>query len=348
MPILGGRLFDGHELLAGVLEVDEAGAILEVHEGEDTLEADVPGLAMAAPINAHTHLADRAARDQLDLSTATIEEAVAPPDGLKHRWLRQADEQALVASLRGGLAEAEAAGTAGVLDFREGGPAGARLARRAAEGQPVELTVLGRPTEPAAWEAEQGELLERVDGLGVSGLADQPTGVTEAQAAWCHEHGKVLALHHSEGRREDLAAALALEPDLLVHGTFWTEADLAAVADAGVGVVLCPRSNALFGNRPPVAELVEAGASLALGSDNAMFHRVDVWAEASAVLEGWPSVAPIEVLRMLSGAQLPCCGPAGLSPGRRAIVVDDAKGLRPAITHSRVSVPWRENLGRDI
>ncbi|MDX1610751.1 MAG: amidohydrolase family protein, partial [Candidatus Thermoplasmatota archaeon] len=303
------------------------------------LAPDRPGLVVPAPTNAHTHIADLLARGHVEAST--VEEVFAPPDGIKHRLLAAASDQELVASMRQALDEASAHGMARVLDFREGGPAGARLARQASAEASAEMVVLGRPTEPGRWAAEAGALKDLVDGLGVSGIEDQPFEVTQAQAAWCRDHGKILALHVSEARQEDLEAVLSLEPDLLVHATQVTGEDIQALAQARVPVVLCPRSNALFDNTPPVLELLEAGVPLGLGSDNAMFQTVEVWQEAAFLLDRFPSLEPVHVLRMACAFSLPGQAPPALAPGERVCVVDTGKGLRTGLTHAWVEVPWQ-------
>jgi cytosine/adenosine deaminase-related metal-dependent hydrolase len=68
---------------------------------------------------------------------------------------------------------------------------------------------------------------------------------------------------------------------LLIHGVHAGAAAIAAVAAAGLGVVLCPRSNARFGaERAPVAAYRHAGVPLALGTDSlASSPSLSVWEE---------------------------------------------------------------------
>ncbi len=342
MRVLGGRLLLDDGPTEGTVEVDPAGTVTAVHEGDDATTPDQPGLVIPAATNAHTHLADRIARNEV--TATSLEEIVAPPDGLKHRLLGAATDRELVTGMRLALAEADQVGAASVLDFREGGPRGAALARRAQAGTGVDLVLFGRPTQPDRWIQEAEALLDMVDGIGISGISDQPDEVSQAQAEACRETGKPLALHLSEGRREDAEAALALSPDLVVHATYVTGEDIQALAEAGVAVALCPRSNALFGNRPPIPELLDVGLTLGLGTDNAMFHIADPWAEAAFILDRWPEVQPADVLEMLTRFHLPGCPQPTVEPGQRVLVLDDSKGLRPAIAHHRVSVPWRDKV----
>lgn len=340
MRVAGPRVLgrDGIREAAVLFGADGRVQAVEDTPGHDP---DVEGLVVPAPVNAHTHLADHAARGQAE--GLPLEEAVAPPDGLKHRFLRSTDRPALRESFQAGLSEVAASGAHRAIDFREQGPEGARIARAAAERSPVDVTVLGRPTRPGTWETEAPDLVELVDGIGISGLADQPYEVSQAQADWCAENGKRLGLHLSEGDHEDVDAALALEPDLLVHGTHLDRSDVDRVAEAGVPLVLCPRSNASFGHRPPVESLVEAGVRLGLGTDNAMFHEADVWAEAAWLVDR-TEIPAVAVLRIACGFHLPGEPAPTVEPGRPVAILDDTDGLERAITERRITVPWRDTL----
>jgi cytosine/adenosine deaminase-related metal-dependent hydrolase len=47
-------------------------------------------------------------------------------------------------------------------------------------------------------------------------------------------------------------------------------------------VVVCPRSNMFFGMVPPLARMVKAGVTVALGTDNAMIHQPDLFVEMNS------------------------------------------------------------------
>jgi cytosine/adenosine deaminase-related metal-dependent hydrolase len=266
---------------------------------------------------------------------------VAPPDGLKHRLLRSTPTRQLIDSMRTALEEAHEAGARRLVDFREGGPEGARALREAAEEVPIEVTVLGRPSRIEHWDEEKDLLVDLVDGIGISGLQDQPIDLSRRQARWTREHDKRLALHLSEAEREDVEAALGLEPDLLVHGTQCTEADLEAIADAGVALAACPRANALFGNRPPLAAMVDAGLPVGLGTDNAMFHEADPLEEAAFVAREWPDLDPEAILAMACAFALGAEPSPAVEEGEPAIVVDDGDGLREGLAKRRFKTPGR-------
>lgn len=293
-------------------------AAVEIVLGDPPSDA-APGIVCPPLVNAHTHLGD-AALAPLELS-GTIEEVFAPPDGLKHRHLRELSRTDAIDGMASAIGTMARTGTRRFLDFREGGMDGvalleeavARARTRGADGvdaagpdarggatarPPVEACILGRPADLAHDPDEVDALLDRCPGLGLSALRDFPDGVAEAIADHVHARGGRLALHASEAVREPIGPVLDLGPDLLVHLCQATPDDLAAVADAGVPVAVCPRSNARFGLEAPLPGLLEAGASVHLGTDNAMFQPPDLLAEAAFSLDAFPELEAAAVLAM--------------------------------------------------
>jgi cytosine/adenosine deaminase-related metal-dependent hydrolase len=107
------------------------------------------------------------------------------------------------------------------------------------------------------------------------------------------------------------------------HGVQVDAADRALLAERGVHVVLCPRSNAALGvGRADVPALLAAGVGLALGSDSlASAPSLDVLDDAVTLHREFPALAPAAILRMatLGGAEalgFPELG--AITPGRRA------------------------------
>lgn len=342
MRVVGGRLSTSEGLVEGHVRLDDDGRVAEVGQAPPDDEPDAPGVVAPAPANAHTHLGDRLARERFEIEGLSVQEAVAPPDGLKHRILRRTSHDQLVKSMNQALREAHRAGARRVIDFREGGPEGARALQEAAEDLPLEVTVLGRPSRVETWDEDADPLVDLVDGIGISGLEDQPEEVSRAQADWAREHGKRLALHVSEARSEDVELALSLDPDLLVHATYCTGDELERIAGGGVPVAACPRSNALFGNRPPLEEMIEAGLEVGLGTDNAMFHEPDPLEEAAFVADEWPGLDAETILAMACHFALDGEDEPAVEPGQRVVVVDDTDGLRAGLRERRFQTPGND------
>jgi cytosine/adenosine deaminase-related metal-dependent hydrolase len=221
--------------------------------------------------NAHTHLADTVAMD-LPCS-GNLEELVSPPHGLKHRILSKTPPCQLIYAMKTSISEMISTGIAGFADFREGGVSGVRYLQDAARGLSCRPVILGRGG---------GEMIS--DGAGISSTRD--TGSWEETAARMKSEGKLVAFHAGEKDSSDIDDALACDPDFLVHCTHATPHQLRTIADAGIPVVICPRSNFLLGvtrsaAHPPVQEMINQGVPLFLGTDNAMFVNPDIMQEIS-------------------------------------------------------------------
>jgi cytosine/adenosine deaminase-related metal-dependent hydrolase len=252
----------------------EAGVIKEVGRGR----VDSPmarGIVLPTLLNSHTHLADHVVPVDLNLS---LEEIVAPPSGLKHRILRETPSGVLVRSMRLLSKYMLHRGTSRFIDFREGGLDGAReLSSVGDDGcRPV---ILGRPKDLDFDKEEMMRLLKAVDGVGLSSVSDWDAGTIADLASFVRSKRKTFAIHASERVREDLDQILDLKPSFLVHMTMASRHDLATCAQESIPIVVCPRSNLFFGKMPPLKEMIEAGVTLALGTDNAMFSVPDMLTE---------------------------------------------------------------------
>jgi cytosine/adenosine deaminase-related metal-dependent hydrolase len=112
-------------------------------------------------------------------------------------------------------------------------------------------------------------------------------------------------------------------PLLAVHCVQADLDDCRLLAERGVRVALCPRSNARLGvGTPPLPALLEAGVRLSLGSDSlASAPSLDVMEDARALHRAFPEVAPRVLVEMATagGADALSLHDLGnLAPGRRA------------------------------
>lgn len=266
--------------------------------------------------NAHTHLGDTVAMDVP--ARGSLADLVKPPNGLKHRILAATPRDELVRGMRASIATMLATGTTGFADFREGGAPGVAALREAAAGLDCRPVILGR---------EGGEAVS--DGAGISSARDVSNAeeiVRNARAA-----GKLVAFHAGERTPNDVDDALAFEPDLLVHCTHATDAQLRRIVDMGIPVVVCPRSNWLLGvassaAHPPIERILELGGTFYLGTDNVMFVQPDMLREMSFTATVYRA-RPDEILRAaVAGARL--AGVSGyLEEGQKAnfLVVDPSE-----------------------
>jgi len=287
--VLYGREF---EPMSGRVVVED-GEIVAVEE-QATPSNDI---VLPAFVNAHTHIGDSIAKEAGE--GLSLEELVAPPDGLKHRLLREADRGEKVQAMRRSLEFMESAGTTACIEFREGGVEGVRAIEDAARGLGVDPVVLGRETVDA---------MEESDGFGASGAAD---GDFTAERNATARAEKLFGIHAGEVTAGDINPALDLDPDVLVHMVHAEPLHLERVADSEIPVVVCPRSNLVTDvGLPPVADLAER-TTVALGTDNVFLNSPSMFREMAFTAKLF-DVGAREVLRMatVNGADI-----AGLNCG---------------------------------
>jgi cytosine/adenosine deaminase-related metal-dependent hydrolase len=326
--VLAGESFDP---VRGRVVV-ENGEITAVEE-TTTESTDI---VLPAFVNAHTHVGDSVAKDAaVGLS---LEEAVVPPDSLKHRRLRETPRDRQVTAIRRTCRQMERTGTALFADFREFGTAGAEILRDAVAPTAVDAFVFGSD-DPA--------VLDVADGFGASGATDEAFG--ERREA-VRERGRPFAIHAGEPDASDIHPALDLEPDLLVHMVHAESEHLDRVADREIPVVACPRANLVLDvGTPPIRELVDT-TTVALGTDNVMLNDPSMFREMAYTAKRF-DVSDREVLRMATrnGARAVDAEFGLIEPGRPAkLLVLDGDSDNLAGTDSPVSAVVRRASGLDV
>jgi len=290
-------------------ELDPVRGRVVVEDGQIRAVEEVPtnstDVVVPAFVNAHTHVGDSVAKEgAVGLS---LDDAVAPPDSHKHRRLREASREELVAAMSRTIRFMEVTGTAAFLDFREFGREGAVALREAAADRPVRAFVFG---------SDDPDVLEVADGYGASGANDDDFR-REREAA--REAGKPFAIHAGEPDDTDIHPALDLEPGLLVHMVHARREHLDRVSDQDVPVAVCPRANLVLDvGRPPVRELLDQ-TTVALGTDNVMLNPPSMFREMAYTAKTF-DVSPREVLGMATraGAAVAGLNCGVIEPGRDA------------------------------
>ena len=273
---LGRWVFTVDGLVPGCIRA-EAGEAKELLLGTPP-SGSTRSVVLPAFVNSHTHLGDSFA---YPAPKGSVEEIVGP-GGFKHKALESASAEDRRSGMLASLDVMWRTGTTRFVDFREEGVRGVDSLVDSMRGSGVTGVVLGRPSSMSFDDAELTQLLQRCDGLAFSSVSDWSLDSLERASRACRAGGKMFALHASESRREDIDTVLGLRPDFLVHMTSASDEDLRACAEAGVPVVVCPRSNAAFGLRPDIKRLLGLGLSVALGTDNAMICVPDMLSEIRA------------------------------------------------------------------
>ena len=281
--ILRGRDFEPTEGRV-VIEDGEITAIEEI-------STDSAKIVLPAFVNAHTHIGDSIAKEAG--GGLSLDELVAPPDGLKHRLLREASREELVAAMERTIEFMRESGTGAFCEFREGGVEGVRAIEDALAESNLDTTILGRESVAA---------MEASHGFGASGARDADF---ERERQATREAGKLFGIHAGERDSHDIDPAFALDPDFLVHMVHAEPDHLDRLEREERPVVVCPRSNLVTGvGVPPIEKLTERTA-VALGTDNAMLDSPSMFREMefTAKLTG---VSARDVLRMatVNGADI--------------------------------------------
>jgi cytosine/adenosine deaminase-related metal-dependent hydrolase len=303
--ILRGRSF---EPIDGRVVVED-GTIQAIEEAEARSE----DIIVPAFINAHTHIGDSIAKEAG--GGLTPEALLAPPDGLKHQLLEQADREELVDGMEKTLTYMEQSGTAGVIEFREGGVEGVETIKDALAGHSLDAVVLGRGST---------EAMEASDGFGASGAND---GEFSRERTATGEAGKLFGIHAGEVDSSDINPALDLDPDFLVHMVHAEQLHLERIEDSETPVVVCPRSNATTSvGIPPVRELLDR-TTVALGTDNVMLNSPSMFREmAFAAKLTEASTREILAMATVNGADIAGldCGLVEAGRDAKLIVLDGA------------------------
>jgi cytosine/adenosine deaminase-related metal-dependent hydrolase len=314
--ILRGPRFDPIE---GRVVVED-GEIAAIEEA--TVDSD--DVVLPAFVNAHTHIGDSIAKEAGE--GLSLEELVAPPDGLKHRLLRSTSREEKIAAMRRSARFMQSTGTASFLEFREGGVEGVHALREAVDGLDVDPVVLGRETVDA---------MEAAEGFGASGAND---GDFSRERSATERAGKLFGIHAGEADASDVNPALDLSPDFLVHVVHPEPIHLDRIEDSEVPVVICPRSNLVTDvGLPPVRDLLDRTA-VALGTDNVMLNSPSMFREMEFVAKLTDASAR-EVLRMatLNGARVAGLDCGVVEEGRDAKLLvldgdsDNLAGYRNAV-----------------
>lgn len=306
-------------------------------------------LVMPGLVNAHVHLNDAPLKDAG--AGRRFEDVIHPVTGLKVTGLRSLTIRERVQRMSNALEEMVRSGITQAVDFHEDDISIIEELRQFSSNSAI-LTVLGRPSRYFGTEEiisntgfEEREMRmfrkaqQKLDGISLSGANEYSNrameqingvrkGITGVHAAESANAAKRSVRITGKTEVERLSACL--KPDFLVHMTRATESDIAIAASSRLGIVCCPRSNAILGvGIPPVSRLMDAGLEVALGTDNLMVNSPDIFREmdfAARITRGSvldPSAIPgRETLKMATVNGTRIFGssnePAGIVEGARA------------------------------
>ena len=260
---------------------------------------DCEGLLMIPGfINAHTHIGDSIGKDVT--LNSSVDEKIHPVFGVKSKILKNTSHENLSNFMKNTCHSMIRKGITTFVDFREGGLTGVALLKKVLSEVPLRSIILGRMESyqeiaeitqnlpfPKNKSAEFLTLLEKCDGIGVSGANENSTSVLN----YYSKTSKLRAIHSAETKqsvakskkmtgKSETVRALSLKPDFLVHMTYASKIDLELASQKTRGIVICPRANSSLAEGIPDIDLMQkSGCTLALGTDNVMINSPDMFRE---------------------------------------------------------------------
>ena len=307
-----------------ITEIERVEPVSQIENGATVI---IPGL-----INAHTHMGDSFMPD--GATGMTLEQGFFRPNGYKYRELAAVDPQVHLPHIEAHLAYMARSGTVCHIDFREQGVHGTQILRKASENTGVRSIILGQFNDlpftqaelkasqkplPDFAEEELNAILEVADGFSESTMNDLTCPSWKRIREITELCGKFRAIHCLEnaGYREeslkntgrgDLERAITdFDPDIIIHLTVANAEEIQQLVDANATAVLNPRANANLGLPiPPIAEMMDAGVNLLLGTDNGLLNSPNMLAELDYTYKitksqyGDPPLRPepVDILKM--------------------------------------------------
>lgn len=290
-------------------------------KGANTIDCEgllfVPGF-----VNMHTHIGDSIAKDAT--LAGSVDSKIHPILGAKQRILRQTMPEHLVSFMRNTAHSMVHKGITTFVDFREGGPEGALLLKKALYKIPIRGVILGRvesyqdknqikKNQPLSDDSKKQlqAVLKIADGIGISGPNENSDSVLKDYS----KTKKIRAIHSSETKQSVMVSkkitkkteterALLLKPHFLIHMTYASMADLKKTAKNTRGIVICPRANSSLAEGIPNFEaMAKSGCVVGIGTDNVMINSPDMFREMDYLWKAHMGlyqkrVNPKEILKM--------------------------------------------------
>ncbi|MDR0900650.1 MAG: amidohydrolase family protein [Methanobrevibacter sp.] len=325
ITIANGIVLYGEELVAKNTNIlIDDGKIIEISDSVKEGEIiDATGCIVCPSfLNAHTHIGDSIIADAA--YGKSIEEIVKPPNGIKHLALEEASDDELKIAMKKSMGFMLQTGTSHFIDYREGGLDGVKLLKSiiAEDKIPINPIILGRDNsffdeDPNIHQVKIAirKLLKHCDGIAPSGFGEITDEVAEIIAIECRNKEKIASIHVAEyeklqkdsiaiSGKSEVERAINSGFNQLVHVVSPIANDLDLIAKADANIVLCPRSNAGFGNGiSPLPEILGKGINPLIGTDNIMINSPNIFKELEFTLKIMrvyykDYIAPKEILKM--------------------------------------------------
>jgi cytosine/adenosine deaminase-related metal-dependent hydrolase len=278
-----GLIGDNLDLKKNIdMEIDNKGRIIDISYSDpekfiDLSENEQNLLMIPGFINSHVHIGDSFAKE-LGFNKDLIE-VVAPPNGIKHKLLKQTPKDVKIKGIKKAVLEMLSSGITTFIDFRENGVEGLDLIKEALQESQMNYLALGRFTN----EKDFDSVYELADGIGLVSYKHISRAMKEKLGRKKDKNNKIIACHCAENmRNEALIKDLFKDKiiDVVVHGTQFIKNDLERIKKNDMALILCPRCNGYFGvGFPPIIEILKLKIPISLGTDNVMAISLNLFEE---------------------------------------------------------------------
>jgi len=331
MDFVSGEILTKNGFESGYIAF-EKNRIVETGKGSSPKKPICKGYIVPTFVNAHTHIGDSFIREKDIELPKNIEELVAPPNGLKHKLLKETSDEDIIEGMGKSLDTMIKSGTNYFCDFRENGILGISQLKAALRLWKINSLILSRPDSLDYNKNEIDLLLKNSDGIAISSISDWNYSELTKISRDARQKNKIFALHASERTREKMDDILDLKPNFLVHMLKASEADLTRARENNISIIVCPKANSFYGLKPNFNLLKKVGVNLLLGTDNAMINSPVILDEIHYIKSISKDFSITELLNMITfGARkvlnLDC---DILGPNSKAdFIVLDKKTLKP-------------------
>jgi len=275
MDYVSGEILTENGFIKGYIGF-EKNKIFEIGKGKPVKKPICKGLIVPSFINAHTHIGDSFIKNRKIKLPKNVVELVKPPNGLKHKLLKEAKEEEIIDGMKESIDVMFNCGIKKFYDFREGGIKGILQLKKATINKKVSAIILSRPSELKYYSDEIDILLKNSDGIGLSSISDWEFFELKKISDHAKKKKKLFTIHASEITRENIDDILDLKPDFLVHMIKATKSDMIKVKENNIPIVLCLRSNAFYGLTPDVKLMKKIGVKILFGTDNSMLSPPNI------------------------------------------------------------------------
>ena len=177
--------------------------------GQNGKGIDCEGLLLVPGfINMHTHIGDSIAKD-VTLS-GSVDSKIHPVLGAKQRILKNSRPEHLISFMKNACHSMIRKGITTFVDFRESGPYGVQLLKKALADLPIRGIILGRvesyqdksqiqKNQPLSTESKKmlSDVLKISDGIGISGTNEN----SDSSLKYYSKTKKIRAIHSSETKQ---------------------------------------------------------------------------------------------------------------------------------------------------